>query len=123
MIASFQILCNLSLTDHPTRDAIVRYTDSIVSKPHTVSQRPLLTNRLRSTELTGSHTPRSNDEDKTSHSICTRKLCFFYLHFVCYSSVIPKVCSAHLTGSATSSQGIRGYISVMATLKFTYILN
>jgi len=26
-------------------------------------------------------------------------------------------------GSATSSQGIRGYISVMAALKFTYFLS
>jgi len=31
----------------------------------------------------------------------------------------PKVC----LGSATSSQGIRGYISVMVTLKFTYFFN
>ena len=27
------------------------------------------------------------------------------------------------TGSVSSSQGIRGYVSVMATLKFTYFLN
>jgi hypothetical protein len=31
--------------------------------------------------------------------------------------VVPKVCSADPKGSATSSQGIRGYISVMATWK------
>ena len=36
------------------------------------------------------------------------------------SAVVPKACCA--MGSATSSQGIRGYISVMATLKFTYFL-
>jgi hypothetical protein len=35
-------------------------------------------------------------------------------------SVVPKVCSEDPKGSATSSKGIRGYISVMATLKFTY---
>jgi hypothetical protein len=36
--------------------------------------------------------------------------------------VLPKVCSADLKGTATSSQGIRGYISLMATLKFTNFL-
>jgi hypothetical protein len=39
------------------------------------------------------------------------------------SAFVQKVCSADHKGSATSSQGIRGYISVMATLKFTYFLN
>jgi hypothetical protein len=34
--------------------------------------------------------------------------------------VLPKVCSSHPKWSATSSQGIRGYNSVKATLKFTY---
>lgn len=34
-------------------------------------------------------------------------------------SVVPQVCSADPTGSMTSSQGIHGYISVMATLRFT----
>jgi hypothetical protein len=33
---------------------------------------------------------------------------------------VPKLCSADPLGTATSSQGIRGYISVIATLKFTY---
>ena len=33
-------------------------------------------------------------------------------------SVVPKFCSADHRGNATSSQGIRGYISVMATLNF-----
>jgi hypothetical protein len=37
--------------------------------------------------------------------------------------VVPKVCSADPKGSATCSQGIRGYISVMATLKSTHFLN
>jgi hypothetical protein len=32
--------------------------------------------------------------------------------------VVPEVMSAGPRGSATSSQGISGYISVMATLKF-----
>jgi len=35
-------------------------------------------------------------------------------------SLVPKVCSADPRGSATGSQGIRGYVSVMATLKFTF---
>ena len=35
--------------------------------------------------------------------------------------VVPKLSSADSKGSVTSSQGIRGYISVMTTLKFTYI--
>jgi hypothetical protein len=34
-------------------------------------------------------------------------------------ALVPKVCSPNPKGSAASSQGIRGYISVMATLKFT----
>jgi hypothetical protein len=33
-------------------------------------------------------------------------------------TVVPKVCSADFTGSATSSQGIRGYIYVMVNRKF-----
>ena len=34
-----------------------------------------------------------------------------------------KVSSEDPKGSVTTSQGIRGYISLMATLKFTYFLN
>jgi hypothetical protein len=37
-------------------------------------------------------------------------------------AVVPKLCSAGPKGSATSSQGIRGYISVVSTLTFTYVL-
>jgi hypothetical protein len=37
-------------------------------------------------------------------------------------AVVPKLCSADHKGSVTSSQGIRGYISVMAAIKFTYFL-
>ena len=37
-------------------------------------------------------------------------------------TAVPKVCSADPKGSATSSQEICGYISVMATLKLTYFL-
>jgi hypothetical protein len=37
-------------------------------------------------------------------------------------SVAPKVCSADPKGSTTSFQGTREYISVMATLKFSYFL-
>jgi len=33
--------------------------------------------------------------------------------------VVPKMCYTVRKGSATSSQGIRGYISVMVILKFT----
>jgi hypothetical protein len=36
------------------------------------------------------------------------------------SAVLSKVCSADPKGSATISRGIRGYISVTATFKFTY---
>ena len=38
-------------------------------------------------------------------------------------SVVPKVCLTDPKGSMTSSQGIYGYISVMATLKFIYYFN
>jgi hypothetical protein len=37
-----------------------------------------------------------------------------------YTPVVPKVCSAYPQGSATSSQGSRGNIPVMATLKSIY---
>ena len=37
-------------------------------------------------------------------------------------AVVTTVCSADLRRSATSSQGIRGYIAVMAAVKFTYLL-
>ena len=40
-----------------------------------------------------------------------------------YNSVVPKVCSTDPKGSTTSSKRIRGYISIMASLKFTYFLN
>jgi hypothetical protein len=36
--------------------------------------------------------------------------------------VVPKMCSADPSGSATRSQGMCGYISVMATLKFIYVV-
>jgi hypothetical protein len=36
-----------------------------------------------------------------------------------YSAAVPKVRSVDPLGSTTSSHGIRGYIYVMATLKFT----
>ena len=35
-------------------------------------------------------------------------------------SAVPKFCSADPKGTSTSSQGIRGYFSVVASLKFTY---
>jgi hypothetical protein len=37
--------------------------------------------------------------------------------------VVQKMCSADFKGSATSSRAIRGYVSVMATLNFTYFLS
>ena len=39
-----------------------------------------------------------------------------------FRSAVPKVCSADPLGSAASSQGIRGYISVMAALKFGILI-
>ena len=36
--------------------------------------------------------------------------------------MVPKVCLTDPKGSPTSFQGIRDYISVMAALKFTYLL-
>ena len=46
------------------------------------------------------------------------------LHRTDYSRVaFPKLCSEDPSGSATSSQWIRGYISVMATLEFTCYFN
>jgi hypothetical protein len=36
------------------------------------------------------------------------------------NTVVPKVCSAVAKGIMTSSQAVQEYISVMATLKFTY---
>ena len=36
------------------------------------------------------------------------------------SAVVPKGCSTDPKGSASSSQSIRGYNSIMATLKVTY---
>ena len=52
----------------------------------------------------------------------------FYITQLCVKLVIypeykpgfPE--SAHVIGSATSSQGIRGYVSVTAASKFTYLL-
>jgi hypothetical protein len=37
-------------------------------------------------------------------------------------AVVPKACFADPMGSATSSQGIRGYIHVVATLNFNVLL-
>ena len=37
-------------------------------------------------------------------------------------TLVPKVCSTDSLGTATSSEGIRGYISVMDALKFTCLL-
>ena len=36
-----------------------------------------------------------------------------------FRTVVTKVCPAYPKGSATSSLEVRGYMSVMATLKFT----
>jgi hypothetical protein len=40
-----------------------------------------------------------------------------------YKAVVPKVCSAENKGPANSSQGICGYIILMAALKFSYLLD
>ena len=48
---------------------------------------------------------------------------FAFLVVVMTTAVVPKVCFADPKGSATSSQGIRGYISVKAALKFTYFFD
>jgi hypothetical protein len=37
-------------------------------------------------------------------------------------TLVPKVCSTDPLGTTTGSEGIRGYISVMDALKFTYLL-
>ena len=39
------------------------------------------------------------------------------------NAVLTKVCYSDPKGTATSSQGIHGYISLMGTLKFTYLFN
>jgi hypothetical protein len=38
-------------------------------------------------------------------------------------AVVPKVCCASPSGSVTCSQVIRGYMSVMAALKYIYFCN
>jgi hypothetical protein len=43
-----------------------------------------------------------------------------FIHYI--RPVVPKLCSADPKRSLTSSQGIRGYISVMADFKFAYFL-
>ena len=70
------------------------------------------------------------------HGTCFVSLSLFqYLEFwgnsytfgkltqLCSIPVVSEVCSSDLKRSATCSQWIRGYISVMATLKFTYYFN
>jgi len=37
--------------------------------------------------------------------------------------LVPKMCTADLKGSMTGSQGIHGFIFVMATLKFMYFFH
>jgi hypothetical protein len=37
--------------------------------------------------------------------------------------VVPKLCSADPLGSATISHGFRGYIPIMAPMKFAYLFN
>ena len=40
-----------------------------------------------------------------------------------FTPLVPKLSSADPLGSTTSFQEIRGYISVLATLKLTYFFN
>jgi len=42
---------------------------------------------------------------------------------LCSIPVVSEMCSSDPKGSVTCSQGIGGYISVKATLKFTYYFN
>jgi len=44
------------------------------------------------------------------------------VRFKCCTAAVLKACSADPKGSATSSQGIRGYSSAKATLKFSYLV-
>jgi hypothetical protein len=46
----------------------------------------------------------------------------FQIHAKKGKPLVHKLCSAVPNGSATSSQGIRGYLFLTATLKFTYSL-
>ena len=52
--------------------------------------------------------------------VCVCMGACMHMHMVdkLVTSVVLEVCCAGPRGSATSSQGICGYISVMATLKF-----
>jgi hypothetical protein len=40
----------------------------------------------------------------------------------CVNAMFPKLCSADPKGSINNTQGIRGFISIMAALNFTYFL-
>jgi len=42
--------------------------------------------------------------------------------YFCAKPMVPKLCSADPKGPATSSKDIRGHISVLAAMKFTYFL-
>jgi len=59
---------------------------------------------------------------KLSHLNGNWKYISINCHKNSFSVVVLKVGSANPKGSATSSQGIRGYIFVMIILKFTYFL-
>ena len=48
----------------------------------------------------------------------TRKNWTYADEFTSHNPLVPKMCSTDPKGSATSTEGIRGYISVMPTLKF-----
>jgi len=53
---------------------------------------------------------------------CSRANFIFYIYSIrgkgMSGAVVPKGCTADFMGSATSSQGIREYISVMVNRKF-----
>jgi len=58
-------------------------------------------------------------------SCCAFCMIILYIQFIVSRTpiaVAPKVCPADPKRSVTSSQGIHGYISVMATLKFGVVL-
>jgi hypothetical protein len=53
---------------------------------------------------------------------CFVCLCLFSVSFEPFRHVVPIPCCANPEGNATKFPGIRGYISVMAVLQFTYLL-
>jgi hypothetical protein len=51
--------------------------------------------------------------------VCNRRMWTEGVWRNLYRTLVPIACCIDVKGSATCSQGIRGYVSVLATLKFT----